>query len=385
MERVSIRQLKHHPDNPRIGNVEAIAESLQAHGQYRPIVANRQTNHILAGNHTVKAARKLGWRNVNVTWVDVDERTELAVLVADNRLADLATYDEPLLIDLLTSMPDLSGTGWSQDAVDELLRSQDVEFDGGTDKPQQDFEQDDEAPTLKLGKHRADIDRFEYDRWRATEMELGKKKDVIASLRMRLDIPTVERDEVSRGTEYEDRVKHDGAVPIDRLTPHPYNPREGDIGAIAESLKQFGQYRTVVATTEGIILAGHHVVKAAEALGWTHVAVTFLDVNETEATKILLVDNRTSDLGSYDDDALRRAVLSVTESTGTGWSREDIQSLLEGKPHRQRHPSGKTRCNVGEFAWTDPNSIINTWADTVTLPDIADRIGLPQSALTEQP
>ena len=385
MERVAIRQLKHHPDNPRIGNVEVIAESLEAHGQYRPIVANRQTSHIVAGNHTVKAARGLGWKHVNVTWVDVDSKTELAMLLADNRLADLATYDEPLLIDLLTSMPDLSGTGWSQDAVDELLRSQDVEFDGDGAKPDGPFEPDDEAPTLKLGKHRADIDRFEYDRWRATEMELGKKKDVIASLRMRLDIPTVERDPVLRGTEYEDRVKHDGAVPIDRLTPHPYNPREGDIGAIAESLKQFGQYRTVVATTEGIILAGHHVVKAAEALGWTHVAVTFLDVNETEATKILLVDNRTSDLGTYDDDALRRAVLSVTESTGTGWSQEDVQSLLEGKPHRQRHPSGKTRCNVGEFAWTDPNSIIHTWADTVTLTDIADRIGIPQSALTEQP
>lgn len=383
MERVAIRQLKHHPDNPRIGNVDVIAESLEAHGQYRPIVANRQTGHIVAGNHTVKAARKLGWKHVNVTWVDVDTKTELAMLVADNRLADLATYDEPLLIDLLTSMPDLTGTGWSQDAVDELLRQQDVEFDGGTDKPQSEFDSDDEAPTLKLGKHQADIDRFEYDRWRATEMELGKKKEVIASIRLRLDIPTVERDTVTRGTEYNERVKHDGAVPIDRLTPHPYNPREGDIGAIAESLKQFGQYRTVVATTEGIILAGHHVVEAAKALGWTHVSVTFLDVDETEATKILLVDNRTSDLGTYDDDALRRAVLAVTDTPSTGWAAEDIQALLEGKAHRQRHPTGKARCNVGEFAWTDPRSTIEGWADTVTLTDIADRLGIPQSALTE--
>jgi ParB-like chromosome segregation protein Spo0J len=385
MERVAIRQLKHHPDNPRIGNVDAIAESLEVHGQYRPVVVNRQTNHIVAGNHTVKAARRLGWRNVNVTWVDVDSRTELAMLLADNRLGDLATYDEPLLLDLLTSMPDLSGTGWSQDAIDELLRSQDVEFDGDDGKPDGEFEPDDEAPTLKLGKHRADIDRFEYDRWRATEMELGKKKDVIASLRLRLDIPTVERDSVSRGTEYDDRVKHDGEFPIDRLTPHPYNPREGDVGTIAESLQRFGQYRTIVATNDGIILAGHHVVKAAQALGWTHVAVTFVDVNETDATKILIADNRTSDLGTYDDDTLRRAVLSLGDSSGTGWTGEDIQSLLEGKAHRQRHPTGKTRCNVGEFAWTDPTSTINSWADTVTLPDIADRIGLPQSALTETP
>jgi ParB-like chromosome segregation protein Spo0J len=383
MERVAIRQLKHHPNNPRIGNVEAIAESLEVHGQYRPIVANRQTGHIVAGNHTVKAARGLGWKHVNVTWVDVDSKTELAMLLADNRLADLATYDEPLLIDLLQSMPDLSGTGWTQDAVDELLRTQDLEFDGDGDKTQSDFEQDDEAPTLKIGKHQADIDRFEYDRWRALEMELGKKKDVIASLRLRLDIPLVIRDSVPRGTEHQDRVKHDGAVPIDRLTPHPYNPREGDIGAISQSLQQFGQYRTVVATTDGIILAGHHVVKAAQALGWTHIAVTFIDVNETEATKILLADNRTSDLGTYNDDALRQAVLTITDTPSTGWTPEDIQNLLEGKPHRQRPPTGKVRCNIGEFSWTDPRSTIDTWQNTVTLPNIADRIGLPESALTE--
>jgi ParB-like chromosome segregation protein Spo0J len=384
MERVAIRQLKHHPNNPRIGNVEAIAESLSAHGQYRPIVANRQTNHIVAGNHTVKAARKLGWKHVNVTWVDVDTKTELAMLVADNRLADLATYDEPLLIDLLQSMPDLSGTGWSQDAIDELLRTQDVEFDGNSDLPKDQFDNDDEAPTLKLGKHQADIDRFEYDRWRATEMELGKKKDVIASIRLRLDIPTVERDTVPRETNHLE-IQHHAEVPIDSLTPHPYNPREGDIGAIAESLKQFGQYRTIVATTEGIILAGHHVVQAAQALGWTHVAVTFIEANETEATKILLVDNRTSDLGTYDDDILRQAVLSLADTPSTGWTTEDIQSLLEGKPHKQRHPTGKTRCNVGEFSWTEPKSVINTWQDTVTLPQIADQLGIPQSALTEQP
>ena len=383
MERVSIRQLKHHPDNPRVGDVEAIAESLTVHGQYRPVVANRQTNHIVAGNHTVKAARRLGWRHVNVTWVDVDTRTEMAMVLADNRLADLATYDEELLIDLLQSMPDLTGTGWSQDAVDQLIRDTATEFDG--DNNNRDETTDDEPPTFRLGPHRGDIDRFEYERWHATEMELGKKKDVIASLRIRLDIPTPTQDSVPRGTEYDDRVKHDGQVPISRLTPHPYNPREGDIGAITESLKRFGQYRTIVATTDGIILAGHHVVKAAEALGWTHVAVTFIDVNETDAMRILLVDNRTSDLGTYDDDILRRTVLSITDSRATGWNAEDIQSLLEGKPHRTKAPTGKTRCHIGEFAWTEPNSTILTWATNITIPDIADRIGIPESALTEQP
>lgn len=48
--------------NPRMGDVDAIAGSLQAHGQFRPIVVNEGTHtgrpmETLAGNHTLKAIR----------------------------------------------------------------------------------------------------------------------------------------------------------------------------------------------------------------------------------------------------------------------------------------------------------------------------------------
>jgi len=379
-QRVPINQIKNHPDNPRIGNIEAITESLETHGQYRPVVANKQTKHILAGNHTVKAARKLGWKNVNVQWVDVDEKTELAILLADNRLSDLATYDEQTLIDLLTKMPDLTGTGWTQDAVDELINdTANTEYDGGKEK-HADITDTDNPATFSIGQHKGEIVRSEYERWVTHELDLPKKKDAISLIRLRLEIP--DADDPTPPPTQPDLVKHTNYTPIDRLTPHPLNPREGDIGAIIQSLKTFGQYRTIVATTEGIILAGHHVVKAAQALGWTHIEVTYIDVDEIQATKILLADNRTSDLGTYDDDLLRKTVLSAANNPATGWQPEDIQSLLEGKPHRLKTPTGKTRCNIGDYQWTEPANIINNWSTTVNITTIAQRLGLPETALT---
>ena len=51
-----IASVQPHPRNVRQGDVGAIATSLSTHGQYRPIVVQESTGHILAGNHTYKAA-----------------------------------------------------------------------------------------------------------------------------------------------------------------------------------------------------------------------------------------------------------------------------------------------------------------------------------------
>lgn len=112
--------------NPRTGDLDAIAESLATHGQYKPIVVNKGTltgrpGEILAGNHTAKAARKLGWDEIAVTWLDVDEDTAAKIVVVDNRTSDLAGYDTALLADILTDLPDLKGTGYDQEQLDELL------------------------------------------------------------------------------------------------------------------------------------------------------------------------------------------------------------------------------------------------------------------------
>lgn len=117
---VPVGELKAHPSNPNIGNVDEIAASLSRFGQYRPIVCNRRNGFIVAGHHTWLGARQLGWDEVSVVWIDVDEPTHLAIMVADNRLSDLRQTDERLLDQILQQIKSFEGTGYTALDVEDL-------------------------------------------------------------------------------------------------------------------------------------------------------------------------------------------------------------------------------------------------------------------------
>lgn len=127
---------RYHPDelrpyhrNPRLGDVEAIARSLEVNGQYRPVVVNLGSKtgrplEVLAGNHTLAAAKHLGWGEIVGTVVDVDDKAAARIVAADNRTADLGGYDDDVLVELLTELDDaggLDGSGYSAEALDDLL------------------------------------------------------------------------------------------------------------------------------------------------------------------------------------------------------------------------------------------------------------------------
>jgi len=111
--------------NPRIGNTSRIADSLRINGQYKPVVVNRGThtgrpNEVLAGNHTLKAARDLGWDTIAAVTIDVDDDQAARIVAADNRTSDLGSYDDRLLLELLTDLPNLDGTGYDPGDIDAL-------------------------------------------------------------------------------------------------------------------------------------------------------------------------------------------------------------------------------------------------------------------------
>lgn len=113
--------LKEYPGNPRKGNIDKIAESLIANGQYKPIVVQESTGYVLVGNHTLKAIKQLGWDFVDVVELDIDDEQAKRIVLADNRTSDDSTYDYNLLADMLKSMPTLEGTGYDADALDQLI------------------------------------------------------------------------------------------------------------------------------------------------------------------------------------------------------------------------------------------------------------------------
>ena len=115
--------------NANRGDVEAIMGSLEAFGQRKPITA-RQDGDLLvvtAGNHTLEAAKRLGWESIAVVVTDDDERTAQAWGLADNRTGELGTEDRDVLADILRSIgPDpalLAATAFTDWEVAEILEA----------------------------------------------------------------------------------------------------------------------------------------------------------------------------------------------------------------------------------------------------------------------
>jgi hypothetical protein len=119
-------------------------------------------------------------------------------------------------------------------------------------------------------------------------------------------------------------------VPVDSLIPHPLNPRQGDVGAIHESIQANGFYGVVVVQkSTNYVLAGNHRLKAAAAAGMTEVPAILVDVDDDRAKRILLADNRTNDLASYDLAALSDILQDMTpDLSGTGYDGDALDNML---------------------------------------------------------
>ena len=117
-----ISQLEHLQDNPRKGDVTAIAASYQEFGQVKPIVAKMNEDGsatIIAGNHQVMAAKQLGWDKIAVVFLDGDDKQAIAYALADNRTMELGYTDNDMLHKLLAEVSsDYSelwdGLGWDE-------------------------------------------------------------------------------------------------------------------------------------------------------------------------------------------------------------------------------------------------------------------------------
>jgi hypothetical protein len=171
----AIDELEPYPGNPRRGRVSAIAESLERNGQYRPIVANRRTRQVLAGNHTLAAAKRLGWAEIAVAWVDVDESAARRIVLADNRTGDLGTYDRGGLVELLESLPDLAGTGYAEGDLARLRADDPTVFGGGGGDPRLSF-----GTSLTFT-----VDAADFDTWLAS---VKTAADPVGVIRARLGL-----------------------------------------------------------------------------------------------------------------------------------------------------------------------------------------------------
>ena len=119
-----------HPwdQNPR-DNAKAIAEvakSIRRFGWGAPIVANKRDGEIIAGHTRFAAAQKLKLDRVPVRWLDLDPADAHALALADNKVGEIATWDDAALGQVLRDLKAadetlLADTGFSDEALAMLI------------------------------------------------------------------------------------------------------------------------------------------------------------------------------------------------------------------------------------------------------------------------
>ncbi len=153
---VEIGDLTPDPRNARLHgdrNLAAIEASLRLYGQRKPLVVRREGMVVTAGNGTLEAARKLGWTHVAALVVDDDAAMATGYAVADNRTAELATWDEARLVELLQEVEDeypSAELGFSEEEVSALLDS--VQESSGVETAETEPTAPPKKPTSKAGR-----------------------------------------------------------------------------------------------------------------------------------------------------------------------------------------------------------------------------------------
>jgi ParB-like chromosome segregation protein Spo0J len=124
------------------------------------------------------------------------------------------------------------------------------------------------------------------------------------------------------------------SVKLKDLRPYPANPRNGDVDLIRESVRQHGQFRAMVVNKRSMeVLAGNHLLHAMLAEGFTEGLCHFVDVDDEEAARIVLIDNRASDKAGYDDGLLAELLQSLPDLSGTGYDDQALAVLVSGDPN----------------------------------------------------
>jgi ParB-like chromosome segregation protein Spo0J len=93
-------------DNPRKndGAVDAVAKSIERYGFGAPIVARVETREVIAGHTRLKAALLLGLNEVPVRLIDVSERDAHLLAIADNKLGEIADWDDERVLNLISDL-----------------------------------------------------------------------------------------------------------------------------------------------------------------------------------------------------------------------------------------------------------------------------------------
>ncbi len=127
--------------------------------------------------------------------------------------------------------------------------------------------------------------------------------------------------------------------PIAKLVPYARNARthsEKQVAQIAASIVEFGFANPILAGSDGVIVAGHGRLAAAQKLGLESVPVVVLDhLTPTQRRALIIADNRIAENAGWDDAMLRIELQSLQEDWFnldiTGFDPDALAEIMAGE------------------------------------------------------
>jgi DNA modification methylase len=123
--------------------------------------------------------------------------------------------------------------------------------------------------------------------------------------------------------------------PLAKVKPYEKNPRknEGAIDAVAKSIEEFGFRVPIVVDADGVVIAGHTRLKAAEKLGLEKVPVHVArELTSDQVRALRIADNKLHELSSWDMELLP---LELADLKGAdfdlsllGFSADDLSAIM---------------------------------------------------------
>jgi hypothetical protein len=156
-------------NNPRKNDdaVDKVASSIKHFGFKVPIVIDQQ-NEIVAGHTRLKAAKKLGIKEVPcIVADDLDDNQIKAFRLADNKVSEAATWDDELLGIEMFSINDIDLTDFGFDVINEEDFGTSFELRDGDKEPFQqmtftlsDQQAEEIKEALSLAKDNNDVETY---------------------------------------------------------------------------------------------------------------------------------------------------------------------------------------------------------------------------------
>lgn len=157
---VATASLKPWAKNPRKNDpaVQAVADSIKRFGFGAPLLVRKASGEIIAGHTRLKAAVKLGLTEVPVRYLDLSESEAHALALADNRVGEIAEWDDEALAAVLRELEgedvSLDGLGWTGEELEAMIGDVDLPGDGDDVPPVEEVAVSRVGEVYDLGPHR---------------------------------------------------------------------------------------------------------------------------------------------------------------------------------------------------------------------------------------